>query len=210
MNCLRYTATLLKKHKNLPSAIFYTTGMMAAIVIYVVCPNICYLYIALFFFLMLMWDVDDSFNKERREVLIQHLSDVENAAEKFRTDLLKMTEKAENYKTLLTKNKENPIKSNRIVSDKTFAVRLLHFAEGVQACDAASEEELDYLKMIAERLLKWQTKTVRKDSEEYKYLERLGLMPEQSQNTEEHSMPEVKKRPSPKKRTKKEQDETKN
>lgn len=210
MNCLLYTVGILKKHKNLPSAILYTLCVISFIVLHFVFSNVCCIYIALCFFLMLMWGIDDSFNKERREVLIQHLSDVENTAEKLRADLLKITEKAEYYKMLLSKYKENPIKSNRIVSDKTFATRLLHFAEGVQACDAASEEELDYLKMTAERLLKWQTKTVRKDSEEYKYLERLGLMPEQSQNTEEHSMPEVKRRPVPKRKTKKEQNETKN
>jgi hypothetical protein len=73
-----------------------------------------------------------------------------------------------------------------------------------------SEEEKEYLHHVAERLLKWQTKTVRKDTEEYKYLERLGLMPEPSQNTEEHPMPEAKKRPAPKKKTKKNENENKN
>lgn len=210
MNCLLYTVGILKKHKNLPSAILYTLCVISFIVLHFVFSNVCCIYIALCFFLMLMWGIDDSFNKERREVLIQHLSDVENAAEKFRADLLKITEKAENYKMLLSKNKENPIKSNRIVSDKTFAVRFRSFVEEVRANDPMSEEEKEYLHHVAERLLKWQTKTARKDSEEYKYLERLGLMPEQSQNTEEHPMPEVKRRPAPKKKTKKEQDETKN
>ena len=83
MNCVLYTVGILKKHKNLPSAILYTLCVISFIVLHFVFSNVCCIYIALCFFLMLMWGIDDSFNKERREVLIQHLSDVENTAEKF-------------------------------------------------------------------------------------------------------------------------------
>lgn len=36
---------------------------------------------------------------------------------------------------------ENPIKENRIVKDKTFALRLLGFALDVDCADACSEDE---------------------------------------------------------------------
>ena len=73
-----------------------------------------------------------------------------------------------------TPHKDNPIKSNRIVSDKTFAIRLKSFAEGIHTLDAASEEEQQYLISVADSLIAWQKATVREDIEEAKYLERLN------------------------------------
>ena len=89
---------------------------------------------------------------------------------------------------LLSNNKANPIKSNRIVSDKTFAVRLRSFMHQIQPCDAASEEEVNYFIHVAEKLLSWQTKTVRRLSGEAEYLQRLGLMPTEPEQkkTEAH------------------------
>ena len=64
---------------------------------------------------------------------------------------------------------ENPIKDNRIVDDKTFALRLKNFIENVTVCDQPSEEEKDYLLMVAESLLRFQVGTAN-DSKELAYL----------------------------------------
>lgn len=68
----------------------------------------------------------------------------------------------------------NPIKNNRLVSDKTFAIRLKNFVENVRVNDPCSEDEQKYLLKIANRLLRYQIETV-SDKEEINYLERLNL-----------------------------------
>lgn len=68
------------------------------------------------------------------------------------------------------------IKDNRLVSDKTFAIRLLSFLQGVTVSDVASAEELEYIKSVADSLLNYQLYTV-EDSEEAEYLKRLGHLP---------------------------------
>lgn len=65
---------------------------------------------------------------------------------------------------------QNPIKDNRIVNDHTFALRLLNFLNNIEVYDLASEEELEYLKIIARKLLVYQDSTVIEDSEEEAYL----------------------------------------
>ena len=127
----------------------------------------------------------------------------------------KLEEEISIYKDLVQNRKENPLKSNRLVSDKTFATRLKSFVSEVRVNDPCSFEEQEYLLNVAERLLKWQTKTVKKDSEEYKYLERIGLMPEPSPNTEEHPFPKPKeskprRKPANKKKTKTSDNENQN
>lgn len=72
-------------------------------------------------------------------------------------------------------NKRNPIVDGRIVDNYTFAVRFKSFLEGVEVCDACSEDELEMLKNVAEDLLEWQIDTVT-DPEEKNYLQRLGLI----------------------------------
>ena len=69
---------------------------------------------------------------------------------------------------------DNPIIDNRIVNDTTFALRFKNFIERVNVCDQPSEEEKDYLLMVAKMLLKYQTETAT-DEEEVNYLKRLGL-----------------------------------
>lgn len=69
---------------------------------------------------------------------------------------------------------KNPIIDNRIVSDKTFAVRLYNFVRGVQVNDMASEEEQVYLQGVATRLLEYQIKTATTDDEK-QYFKNLGL-----------------------------------
>lgn len=72
-------------------------------------------------------------------------------------------------------NKRNPIVDGRIVDNYTFAVRFKSFLDGVEVCDACSEDELEMLRNVAEDLLEWQIDTVT-DPEEKNYLQRLGLI----------------------------------
>lgn len=53
----------------------------------------------------------------------------------------------------------NPIVNNRIVSDYTFALRLLSFIENVEVNDLPGEEEKEYLMSIANNLIRWQKMT---------------------------------------------------
>lgn len=73
-------------------------------------------------------------------------------------------------------NRINPIKDNRIVSDVTFAIRFKHFLDKIQPHDPCSEEELDYLKLVADRLLNYQKLTVESASYEEKYLKDIKIL----------------------------------
>lgn len=203
MNWLYNTVAAVKTHGNAWSARFNIFGIVACVSLFILFNDTLCLISSLIFFLILIWDVDDSLNKAKRAELVRLLANKSDEVILLKAELVKRDEEVEIYKKTSGNHKDNPIKSNRLVSDKTFAVRFRSFVEEVRVLDPMSEEEKEYLHHVAERLLKWQTKTVRKDTEEYKYLERLGLMPEPSQNTEEHPMPEAKKRPAPKKKTKK-------
>ena len=55
---------------------------------------------------------------------------------------------------------ENPIIDNRIVNDKTFALRFHGFVKNTQVNDLMSEEEKEYLLSVAEKLIKYQAETV--------------------------------------------------
>ena len=68
----------------------------------------------------------------------------------------------------------SPIKDNRIVSDKTFAIRFRNFIKDVQVNDPASDEEKEYLLNVANQLLRYQIQTVT-DEKEINYLKRLNL-----------------------------------
>jgi len=54
---------------------------------------------------------------------------------------------------------ENPIKNNRIVEGKTFALRLLNFALETQSNCAAGEDEKESMVSYATTLLKYQIAT---------------------------------------------------
>ena len=69
---------------------------------------------------------------------------------------------------------ENPIKDNRIVSNKTFAIRFKSFIENTNVHDCASEEEKEYLIYVADSLLQYQIQTATNE-EEINYLKRLNL-----------------------------------
>lgn len=69
----------------------------------------------------------------------------------------------------------NPIKNNRLVSGKTFAIRFRNFIKDIQVNDACSEEEKEYLLDVADQLLKYQIQTA-SDKKEIDYLKRLNLL----------------------------------
>ena len=73
----------------------------------------------------------------------------------------------------------NPIKDNRIVDSKTFAVRFKQFLDWIPKEFYMSGphilEEYEYMQMIADQLLKYQIQTVTKDTE-IDYLKRLNLL----------------------------------
>jgi hypothetical protein len=66
---------------------------------------------------------------------------------------------------------ENPIIDNRIVKDKTFALRFLSFALSVEVADACSYEERESMIRYASSLLEYQISTAT-NKEEIAYLER--------------------------------------
>lgn len=63
----------------------------------------------------------------------------------------------------------NPIIDNRIVSNKTFAVRFLSFIKAVHVNDPGSEEEKEMLINVGHQLLKYQCVTAT-DVQEISYL----------------------------------------
>jgi hypothetical protein len=66
---------------------------------------------------------------------------------------------------------ENPIKDNRLVKDKTFALRLLSFALETTCSDACSEDEKESMISYSTSLLKYQIETAT-EKHELDYLER--------------------------------------
>jgi len=72
----------------------------------------------------------------------------------------------------------NPIKDNRIVGSKTFAVRFKHFLDWIPKefymFGPHILEEYEYMQIVANDLLKYQIQTAT-DEEEINYLKRLNL-----------------------------------
>lgn len=60
---------------------------------------------------------------------------------------------------------KNPIIDNRIVKDKTFALRLLGFALDTNCSDACSEDEKESIISYSTSLLKYQIETATDNSE---------------------------------------------
>ncbi len=67
------------------------------------------------------------------------------------------------------------IKDNRIVSDRTFANRLKNFLNDIRVSDPMSEEELYYLRRVADQMIMYQIDTVT-DQREKDYLIRCNLI----------------------------------
>lgn len=68
---------------------------------------------------------------------------------------------------------KNPIIDNRIIKDKTFAIRLKSFAEGVVCSDACSQDEKESMISYAKQLLRYQIHTAT-DEDEIQYLKRIN------------------------------------
>ena len=66
---------------------------------------------------------------------------------------------------------ENPFKDNRIVHDKTFALRFLNFVLKTNCNDASSEDEKESMISYATTLLKYQIETATREDEK-DYLDR--------------------------------------
>ena len=73
----------------------------------------------------------------------------------------------------------NPIKDNRIILSKTFAIRFKQFLEWIPAYWITSQlhymEEFEFMDKVADYLLNYQIQTA-SDEEEINYLKRLDLL----------------------------------
>ena len=201
------TVALLKEYGRLGWANIDMVMMLGVTVYGIVCSDTAAIGFSAFFLAMIGWEITDVYLYQKRDSYKQQLADKEDEVVMLKGENAKLKEEVERLGMIIRDRKDNPIKSNRIVNDKAFALRFKCFVEEVRCSDPMSEKEADYLIAVAERLLKWQTKTVHKDSEEYQYLERLNLMPEPSANAEEHAVEapkevKPKKRTAPKKKTK--------
>ena len=76
-------------------------------------------------------------------------------------------------KVIKKRELSNPIIDNRIISDYTFATRFSQFLEGVQVNCQMDEEELEYMKSVASKLLVYHMATVN-DKDEKDYFKNLG------------------------------------
>ena len=120
----------------------------------------------------------DEEKQELRDKLnntIIKLTDLQIELHHYRKELEVANKEIEQLKSSAVALKENPLKSNRIVSDMTFAVRLRGYLLSSEVSDGIGYEEKQYLLRTAEWLIRHQVKTVRRGTEEEKYLERLGL-----------------------------------
>ena len=215
MNQFHNTVSILKRYGRFSPVAWDLILSLVLIVLGVCINDIEAVFFAVLPLTMVAWEISDVYLYKERDTFKKQLDDICDEAVLLKGENAKLQEEVDRLGVITRDRKENPIKSNRIVSDKTFAVRLMNFAGSTQASDPASGEELEYLKMTAERLLKWQTKTVHKNSEEYRYLERLGLMPEPSANMDGHSVDtqkgsRPKRRPASGKKTKTELQENEN
>jgi len=62
---------------------------------------------------------------------------------------------------------DNPIIDNRIVNDRTFARRFKSFVSDIEVNCAMGMEELEYLQMVADKLLQYQIATCPKEEQSY-------------------------------------------
>lgn len=199
MNLFYNTVSLLKRYGRFSWVAWNLILTLVLIALGVCINDIETVFFAVLPLTMVAWEISDVYLFEKSDGYKLQLSDKEDEVVLLNGEKSHLQEEVERLGAIIHDRKDNPIKSNRIVSDKTFAVRFRSFVEEVKANDPMSEEEKEYLHHVAERLLKWQTKTVHKDSEEYRYLERIGLMPHPSDNTEEHTEENPKEK-KPKKR----------
>lgn len=201
---LARTFKVMKRQGALPAALFDLAVVLFCILYASLAGSVDAVYVLFIFLAYFMWEISDAYKDDARDEMKATVMALTDEAVLLKAERDQLKDEVEIMKALTGSSKENPIKSNRLVSDKTFAVRLRDFMEGTRTCDAFGEEEKEYFLYVSERLLKWQTKTVRKGSEEMKYLQRLGLMPQPDNSGTEGCAAEEKpkRKPSPRKKTK--------
>ena len=175
---LTRTFKVMKRQGALPAALFDLAVIIICILYAGLAGSVNAVYVLFIFLAYFMWEISDAYKDDARDEMKAAVMTLTDETILLQAERDQLKEEVEVMKALTGSRKENPIKSNRLVSDKTFAVRLRNFMEGTMTCDACGEEEKEYFLHVSESLLKWQTKTVRKGSEEMKYLQRLGLMPQ--------------------------------
>ena len=74
MNWFYNAAAAVKRHGHAWNARFNIFGIVAFVALFVLFKDGLFLISSLMFFLLLMWDIDDSFNKEERAELIRLLA----------------------------------------------------------------------------------------------------------------------------------------
>ena len=186
MRHIKETCRLLKKYGRIPwmAIDLLSFCMLALVCAYIYMPGLPWTVV--FYTMMLAWEISDVYLYRTRDSYKADLERAEDENILLNGRIRQMEDEISILKVVISTRKGNPFKNGRIVSDRTFALRLRNFIKGTNVCDASGEEEQQYLLNVSERLIKWQTATVRKDSDEYRYLERNGLMPAVSANILEH------------------------
>ena len=163
---LTRTFKVMKRQGALPAALFDLAVIIICILYAGLAGSVNAVYVLFIFLAYFMWEISDAYKDDARDEMKAAVMTLTDETILLQAERDQLKEEVEVMKALTGSRKENPIKSNRLVSDKTFAVRLRNFMEGTMTCDACGEEEKEYFLHVSESLLKWQTKTVRKGSEE--------------------------------------------
>ena len=194
MRYIKRKIALLKRYGKLPWIILDIAITIVAAVTFALTLKPILLYISGLFLVITIWEIDSVHHTVRADIYKVLYENKCKESDDLEEMMKVLKDKLTSYETVQNSKKENPIKSNRIVSDRTFAVRLRNFISDIQVCDAISEEEKSYLLGVAERLIKWQAKTVRKTTDEYAYLVRLGICKNPSEGRNDKAQVEVIKR----------------
>ena len=180
MNELKHIRSLIVKHGRVLPVITFLLIALSLMTVWLIWKDFTFFLCALPALQLVLWEVSDVHLLEKMDVLKESNHELQEILEVQNDDLML-------YKTYLRTDKSNPIRFNRLVSDMTFAIRLKEFVKEIQTNDPVSEEEQEYLLRAADRLINWQVKTVKKNSEEYRYLKRNGLIQEPSEKTTEQT-----------------------
>lgn len=191
MRYIKRKIALLKRYGKLPWIILDIAITIVAAVTFALTLKPILLYISGLFLVITIWEIDSVHHTVRADIYKALYENKCKESDDLEGLMKVLKDKLSSYETVQNSKKENPIKSNRIVSDRTFAVRLRNFISDIQVCDAISEEEKTYLLGVAERLIKWQAKTVRKTTDEYAYLVRLGICKNPSDGKNDKAQVEV-------------------
>ena len=191
MRYIKREIALLKRYGKLPGIILDIAITIVAAVTFALTLKPILLYTSSLFLVITIWEIDSVHHTVRADIYKALYENKCKESDDLEEMMKVLKDKLSSYETVQNSKKENPIKSNRIVSDRTFAVRLRNFISDIQVCDAISEEEKSYLLGVAERLIKWQAKTVRKTTDEYAYLVRLGICKNPSEERNDKAQVEV-------------------